>query len=195
MDLSLATLLSAVRFTLVNPRQGARMVMQAGVSVQARWLAFALVAVASAILAHASFALLPADVREEVSIAAISPFVTVVLQGALMLIFMHAIVWIGRMFGGTGQFDDVMIVIVWSQFVLLALEVAQIAVQLIAPPLAAIVGFASILASLWLVTNFIAEAHQFPSVGKTFFGLVVSFLAVIFVLALILMLFTNVGMP
>ena len=64
MDLSLSTLLSLARFTVQNPREGARMVMRANLPMTARWVALALMAVASAILAHLAFALMPVEAQQ-----------------------------------------------------------------------------------------------------------------------------------
>ena len=49
MDLSLQSLIALARYTVQNPREGARMVMQANVPVPARWMAFAVMAILSAV--------------------------------------------------------------------------------------------------------------------------------------------------
>jgi len=189
MTITLQSLFSLARFTVQNPREGARMVMQADVPVAGRWIALALMAILSAVLAHLSIGMMPAEIRGEMGNAIASPFRTAVLQGGLMLLAAHAIVWIGRWRGGIGTFDDVLILMVWLQFILLILQVVQIVVQLLLPPLAQVVGFASIAIFLWLISNFVAEVHKFKSVPMTFLGVILAMFAMGFVMALVLMFF------
>ncbi|MFN3846985.1 MAG: Yip1 family protein [Paracoccaceae bacterium] len=193
MDLSLATLLSMVRFTVQNPRQGARMVMQANLPVTARWVAFLLTAVASALLAHLAFALMPLEVRQAMEGAMSSPFTSATMQGVLMLVSVFAIHYIGRWRKGTGRFEDALILMVWLQFILLILQVVQIIVQLLMPPAAVLVGYVSVGIFLWLLSNFIAELHGFSSVLKTFLGVILTLIAMGFVLATLLLPFISPG--
>ena len=194
MDLSLQSLMALARYTVQNPREGARMVMQANVPVPARWMAFAVMAILSAVLAHLSFGMMPADMRMEMGGAMNSPFRTAAFQGALMLASVYAIVWIGRWRGGVGTFNDTLILMVWLQFILLILQMVQIVAQLVLPALSQGIGFLSIAVFLWLLTNFIAEVHKFASVGKTFVAVLLAMLAMGFVLTLILLPFADMGM-
>lgn len=195
MDLSLASLLSAVRLTVQNPREGARLVMQANMPVAARWIAVAIMAILSAVLAHVSFGMMPADMRDQMGTAMASPFRTAIFQAFLMLISAHAILWIGRWRGGVGTFNDVLILMVWLQFILLLLQVIQIVFQVLLPVLAEVVGFMSVAVFMWLISSFIAEVHGFKSVAKTFLGVILAMIAMGFVLALFMLPFmeTAVG--
>lgn len=193
MNLSLPNLMALLRFTVQNPRAGARQVMQADVPIAARWMAFAVMAILSAVLAHLSFGMMPADMRDQMGSAMTSPFRTAAFQGVLMLISVHAIVWIGRACGGKGAFSDALILMVWLQFILLVLQVVQIVVQVALPPVSGGIGFLSIAVFVWLLSNFIAEVHMFKSVGKVFLGVLLSMLAIGFVLTLVLLPFTGMG--
>ena len=187
MDLSLSTLLAFARFTLQNPREGARMVMRANVPVAARWVALALMAIISALLAHLSFALMPAQVRTAMDGAMSSPMTSAVMQGGLMLGAVVAIHWVGRWRGGTGAFEDALILMVWLQFILLILQVIQIATQLLLPPASVLIGYLSVGIFLWLISNFVAELHGFSSVWMTLLGVILTLFAVGFLLALFLL--------
>ncbi len=193
MNPSLQDLLSLARFTVQSPREGARKVIGAQVPVSARWAAFALMAVLSSVLAHVSFGVMPAEMKAQMGAAMASPFRTALLQAALMLVAANAIVWIGRWRGGVGRFDDVLILMVWLQFILLILQVVQVVVQMVLPQLADVVGFASIAIFLWLLSNFVAEVHKFKSVGLTFLGVILSMLAMGFVLAIVMVPFMGAG--
>lgn len=189
MDLSLSTLLSMARFTVQNPREGARMVMGANLPMAARWVALALMAVISAILAHLAFALMPGEVREAMAGAMASPLTSAVMQGALMLAAVFVIHWVGRWRGGTGTFEDALILMIWLQFILLILQVVQIVTQVLIPPASVLVGYVSVGIFMWLLSNFVAELHGFKSVLMTFLGVLLTLLAVGFILALVLMPF------
>ncbi|MDO8885151.1 MAG: Yip1 family protein [Pseudotabrizicola sp.] len=194
MDLSLSTLLSLARFTIQNPREGARMVMGANMPIGARWVALALMAVVSAILAHLAFALMPLEVRQQMAGAMSSPVTSAVMQGALMLGAVFVIHYVGRWRGGVGRFEDALILMIWLQFILLILQVVQIVTQVLLPPLSVIVGYASVGIFLWLLSNFVAELHGFKSVLMTFFGVLLALLAIGFVLAIVLIPFIAPGM-
>ena len=189
MDASLQTLMMLARTTLTSPRAGARLVMEANVPLAARWIALVVMAILSAVLAHVSFSLLPQEVQAQMGTAMASPFRTTLMQGALMLIAAHAIVWIGRWRGGHGSFADVLILMVWLQFILLTLQVAQIAAQVLIPSMTQGLGFLSVGLFIWLLSNFVAEVHGFKSVGMTFFGVMLALLGMGFLLALIMLPF------
>lgn len=189
MDLSLSSLLSLARFTVQNPREGARMVMGANLPMVARWVALALMAVTSAILAHVAFALMPADVRQAMAGAMSSPLTSAVMQGGLMLAAVFLIHWIGRWRGGTGRFEDALILMIWLQFILLILQIVQIVTQVLIPIASVLIGYASVGIFMWLLSNFVAELHGFKSVLMTFLGVLLTLIAVGFILALVLIPF------
>lgn len=189
MDLSLSTLLSLARFTVQNPRMGAQMVMRADLPMVARWVALALMAVTSALLAHLAFALMPAEARQTMAGAMSSPLTSAVMQGGLMLAAVFVIHWVGRWRGGTGRFEDALILMIWLQFILLILQVVQIVSQVLLPPASVLVGYASVGVFLWLLSNFVAELHGFKSVLLTFLGVLLTLLAVGFILALVMIPF------
>lgn len=193
MNLSLPHLLSMARFTLQSPRQGARMVMKADVPVPARWIALVLAAILSALLAHVSFGLMPAEVRAQMGQSMQNPVGTAAFQAVLMLVVAHLMQWVGRWFGGKGSFADALMLMVWLQFILLVLQAIQIIVQVVLPPLTDVVAMLSVVIFLWLVTNFIAELHGFSSVGKTFLGVLGVMLALGFALALLLAPMAGMG--
>ncbi len=188
MDLTLSTLLQLARFTVQSPREGARMVMRADLPMPARWVALALMAVVSSVVAHLSMRLMPLESQAQMGGMMASPISTAILQAGLMLISVHAVYQIGRWRGGKGSFADALILMGWLQFILLILQLVQIAAQIILPPLSNLIGFASIGIFLWLISSFIAELHGFPSVFKTMVGVLATLFAAGFVLSFLLLL-------
>jgi hypothetical protein len=187
MDLSLSTLLQLARFTVQSPREGARMVMRADLPMPARWVALALMAVVSSLMAHLSMRLMPMESQAQMGGMMASPIQTAILQAALMLVSVHAVYHIGRWRGGQGSFADALILMGWLQFLLLILQVVQIVTQIILPPLSNLIGFVSIGIFLWLISNFIAELHGFSSVFKTMLAVLATLFAAGFILSLLLL--------
>lgn len=193
MDLSLSSLLSLAKYTVQNPREGARIVLRGDIPVTARWVAFALMAVISAILAHFSFALMPPDVQGTMDGAVASPVTTAIMQAGLMIVAVFLIHQVGRWRGGVGRFEDALLLMIWLQFILLILQVVQLVTQMVAPPLSMLVGYMSVGIFLWLLSNFVAELHGFSSVWMTFFGVIVTLIAVGFLMAFMLLPFIGTG--
>jgi hypothetical protein len=193
MNLSLSHLLSMARFTIQAPREGARQVMKADVPMPARWIALLLTAILSALLAHVSFGLMPADARAAMSASIQNPVGTAAFQAALMLAAAHLMHWVGRWFGGQGSFGDALLLMVWMQIILLILQALQIVVQVALPPLTDIVAILSIFIFLRLISCFTAELHGFRSAVLTFFGVLAVMLVIGFALALLLVPMGGMG--
>lgn len=184
MILSLANVMSLVQLTLKNPRQAARLLIEANVPISARWMALGLTAALSAILAHVSFSMIAFEADEEV--LHINPVTSAIVQCFVLLGSAVVMFGAGRLFRGTGRVEDALLLTVWLQFVLLMFQVLQIVTQMILPPLSAIVGYSSIVIFLWLISNFAAELHRFSSALKTFFGVLATMILIGMALASIL---------
>ncbi len=178
MDLSLAALIGFARETLAQPRQAARRVMALDLPLRDAWAALFFTAAASTVLFHLGLALLP----EEARLFDVPPFATFAMQVTL-LVLSTLLVWhVGMMRGGKGNLPEAVSLMAWLQFVLLLVQALQIIAEVILPPLAVLLAFAAMAIFLWLLTNFVAELHGFPSLVRVFFAI----LAVGFILSLAL---------
>lgn len=181
MDLSVAGILALAQLTLRAPRTAARLLISTGIPVQARWIGLSLTAVLSAVLAQISIGLINIGLEEDV--LTINPIASAVTQSVVLLVSGVAMYGVGRMFRGQGRFIDALLLTVWLQFVLLMLQVVQILLQILMPPLSPFAGYASIVIFLYLISTFTAELHGFRSALKTFFGVLATMMAVGLVLA------------
>ena len=102
MELTPAFLMRMVRETIFAPRAGAAAMLGFGFAPAVGWLALMLMAVASTLLTHLSFAMMPEDAQSVWAPAMTSPVRTAILQWAVLLISVHAIHKIGRWRGGRG---------------------------------------------------------------------------------------------
>ena len=110
------------------------------------------------------------------------------VQGALLFLMAHAVTLVGRMFGGTGRFDEALALIVWLQFIFLCVQILQLVAVLVIPPMAGLITMLAVGLFFWLLVNFIATLHGFTSLGMVFVMTILSGFTILFVLSLILTL-------
>lgn len=185
--LSLGPLLRLARDTVSNPREGAETILSLGLPRQALWLAFALVIVLSMLLGDLLYVL--ADVSQDGPLTgpiAGAPVIMGLLQAAFLVLMTHAMTHIGRFFGGTGQFDEALVLVVWLQFIFICVQIVQLVAVLVIPPVAGVISILALGLFFWLLVNFIATLHGFASLGKVFGMTILSAVAILFTLSLVL---------
>lgn len=191
MTLTFGSILQLARFTVQSPREGARAVLSLGLPNEARWVALVLMAIGAALLTSLSIALLPAELRDMLGDDLPSPLVSAALQMLALLLLTLTIHRVGRWRGGAGSFADALLLVGWLQFILLCVQALQLVTQLVMPLISEIIGIAGIALFFWLLTNFVAELHGFRSLGKVFAGILLTMVALSFVLALVVMPFIS----
>jgi hypothetical protein len=193
MELTPAFLMRMVRETIFAPRAGAAAMLGFGFAPAVGWLALMLMAVASTLLTHLSFAMMPEDAQSVWAPAMTSPVRTAILQWAVLLISVHAIHKIGRWRGGRGSLNGAVVLVAWLQFILLCVQIAQLVTQALVPFLSDLLGIFGLVLFLWLLTNFVAELHGFTSLPLTFLGILATIFTASIVLAFIFALL--IGAP
>ena len=185
--ISLGPLLRMARDTVANPREGAETVLALGLPHRALWLSFALVIVLSMLLGDILY--LVADIPQGGPLTGpmgASPLVMGALQAGFLYLMAHAITMIGRMFGGTGRFEEALTLIVWLQFIFLCVQVVQLIALIALPPVAGLITILALGLFLWLLVNFIAALHGFTSLGLVFVMTILSAFALLFGLSLVM---------
>jgi len=97
-----------------------------------------------------------------------------------------AVQGIGRLAGGSGTFPDTLLLLAWLQFVMIAVQIVQLLVLLLVPPLFGFVTMASLAIFMWLLVNFTMALHGFTSALKVTVGIVFAFFGLAVVLAIVL---------
>lgn len=175
--------------TVRDPQEGATEVLRIAPPRQILWVAFALMITFSLMMGEVVTLIAtpvdgtPVDVGPLTGQSALT---LGLLQAAFLFLMVFAIAHIGRLFGGTGQFDGALALITWLQFVFFLIQLVQLVLLLIAPALAAIVTILAIGLFFWVLVNFIAVLHGFQSVGMVFVMTIVSFVSIIFALSIVL---------
>ena len=194
MDLSLNQLLAMVGRSLRSPREGAEEVLALGVPKEALWLILAIVVVLSVVLAQATSLIVVGAGGEMFDGLLSNPMVTGTIQLGLLLLMIAAVYVIGRAMGGSGSFEESMLLMSWLQFIMVVIQVAQTLAMLVLPPVAGLIGVAALVIFFWLLTNFIAVLHGFRSLAQVFVMILVSGFTIAFFFSLVLTLL-GVTMP
>ncbi len=177
-------ILTLLRDSITDPRKAAQDVLNGAIPRDQIWPFLVLVCVLSGIIVQIGLMLHP-----------MAPIDGVVMPGGIMVGFMVGgsilistamVTWIGRAFGGTGQMGDVLLLMTWLQLVMVAFQVVQTALGLIALPLSAMFAWVGIGFLFWLMTNFIAVVHGFTSLGQVFVGMIGTLIALVLVMSVLI---------
>lgn len=186
MTLSLNALLAMAWRTVRNAREGAEEILSLGVPREALWTALALVVVVSTLLTQATSLMLTGQAM--MPGLPIGPTAAGFIQLLILVVMVFAIFWIGRAMGGSGSFEEAVLLVAWLQFIMVCLQVLQTVAIFVMPPLTGVIGIFGFVLFLWLLTNFIAVLHGFKSLVQVFLMIVVSAIGIAFGLSLILTL-------
>lgn len=179
-------IVALARLTLKDPRSGARALLASDVPLPARTAGLVLVAVGSALFFHLGFLILPADDDALSQFMSQSPFRTAIIQWLILAATVLGIYRIGRAFGGRGSLTDALLIVVWLQVIMLAVQIVQLLSLVLLPPLAGLVSLAGFILFFWLLTSFIAELHGFASRWAVLAGVIGSGFAIAIALAVVL---------
>ena len=176
------------QLTFQDPRRAARVLLAEDVPLRARTAGLLLVAVVSALLASLQVGAGLQELDPFSAFMLASPFRAAIMQWLFMALSVVLIHRVGGAFGGRGSFADAMLVVVWLQLLMLALQILQLVATFVAPPLAGIIGIIGLGVFFWLITTFIAELHGFASRGLVFLGIVLTCIGTGIVLGILLIL-------
>ena len=194
MTLSFKFLLDQVLTTIRTPRDGAQWVKSITMPRQSRWEALALFMVIGVVFNQITGFLMFGDFRIIMMGLVLNPITYAMIQMAVLVIMVFAVFWIGRTMGGTGSFEDTILLVAWLQAIMTLLQVAQTIAILLIPPLGIIVAIASFILFFWLLANFIAELHGFTSIPKVLGMILISLIGLTFGMTILLSII-GISMP
>ena len=190
--LTLSGLWRHTRDTIRAPQEAAQAVLALNLPRNVLWLGLALVITLSTLLASAVLLMVP---MPEAGAGVPMPVVMGIVQAVFLVLVSLGIAVIGARFGGKGDFDGALALMVWLQAVFLVVQAFQIAAIAIGlSVLADIVSLASIPLFFWLMAQFVTVLHGFSSVWKTFWAIIMFFIAFAFLLSLVVTSFGLVPM-
>lgn len=193
MNLSLNVLMSAARYTLQNPRAGARLILSVGLSTGQAMGALMLMAVLSTLLTSVSILVAPVPAGAELQLMFANPLQLAVMQAMILTMGAGLIHAVGTKFGGKGNFAGAVALIAWIEFILSLMQIVQLVALVVMPPLADVIGVMGLGVFLWLLSQFVTELHGFANVWKVFGAIIVTGLGVSFAVAMVLVSIFGVG--
>lgn len=190
--LTLLGLWRHTRDTIRAPQEAAQAVLALNLPRNVLWLGLALVITLSTLLASAVLLMVP---MPEAGAGVPMPVVMGIVQAVFLVLVSLGIAVIGARFGGKGDFDGALALMVWLQAVFLVVQAFQIvAIAIGLSVLADIVSLASIPLFFWLMAQFVTVLHGFSSVWKTFWAIIMFLIAFAFLLSLVVTSFGLVPM-
>lgn len=175
-------------FSVRSPRTAATQLLNVDLSRTTRYQFALLVVVLSGLASQLIFGIGSAEVDGTETRAWMqSPFGTAALEVGMLTMIVLATVLVGRAFGGTGTFDDAVLLIAWLQLISLFVQTGFALIVMLGRNLSLLGDYSSgfgvtmtiaVLGYLfWMYVSFVAVLHSFASTAKVFFGVVLTVLA------------------
>ncbi|CAN5705726.1 Yip1 family protein [soil metagenome] len=172
--------------SLIQPRAAARSLMALGLPLGLLVQAAAAVTALAILLSYLALAATP-DGVDAVSRAIVeSPLIGAAIQFGVILVVGYFTFYIGRLFGGTGNLGAALALVVWLNAMLLFIQIVQLAILFVVPPLASLVAVVTVFWALWAFANFVTELHGFQNALLVLGGVLLSMFVLFFGLAMVL---------
>jgi len=172
-----------------KPGDAARVLMALGLGTGVLWNALVLIAIANAVQFSLSNMILPGPSPLPEILGAPLVYFAIVAGGLSLTAL--SIYWTGRFMGGEGTLADVLVLIVWMQILRLLVQVAVLVLVFVMPILSILLVIIAGLIGVYMLVNFINQAHRFNSIAKATVVLVLSILAIVAGLSLLLTIFVG----
>ncbi len=170
--MSVAFWVNLAVLSIKDPATAARQLLNMQVPSNILWIVLFLVTICNTILFTFSDLLAPAP--GPLSDLFGTPFMMLGLVAGGLILTVYSIYLCGRLMGGAGTFDGVLVLIVWLQVLRLAVQAAVLILMMTFPFLSALLVIVSFFVWLYLLVHFVNQAHQFGSLGRSAGVLVVS---------------------
>lgn len=166
-----------VILSVQNPAEAARQLMALQIDRGTLWTALFLMVVLNTLLHGVGNLLVPAP--SPLPGVFNVPAVYFFFVGGGLVVTVIMLFWAGRAFGGQGSMEDVMVVIIWLQFLRVIVQAAALVLLLTFPALSMLLALAAAFVSLWILVNFFDQAHRFNSIGKAAGVLIAAFIGMV----------------
>lgn len=191
MTFDLASLWAEAKATVADPRAGARRVMAMNLPLNAAVMALVIVAILTALISAMVSMMASGLGAQDMPMATLTPLQWAGLQVFGMFLGAGAITYVGRWFGGYGTLEQAVALLAWAEFIILIVQIAQVAALFILPPISIIFALIGVALTFWLIVNFIAEMHGFTSLIKVFFGIIATGFAMTMVFSVLAAMFVG----
>lgn len=167
--------------TVKEPRIVAKELIHLRVDRSHLWTALALAVVLNTLVYQITFLATPQN--DIAPLIMIGPIGFAVVIGVVLMLSVVSLVYAGRTLGGKAQFDTVLKLLIWLQYLRFVVQIAALVLTPIIPGLAGLLVFGASLYGIWLLLNFVDVAHEFNSLFISMGVLLMSFFGIIIGLA------------
>ncbi|MCP4821651.1 MAG: YIP1 family protein [Shimia sp.] len=182
-----AQLIELFWMTIRDPSRAASILRQIHMDRQVSWMILLLAITLNTLTYFASIALL--GVPAELAFPLLTkPYLVFLMLGITTVIFVFAFYWVGRALEGKATFDTILLMVGWLQYMRLAIQVGSLVLMLVSPGISQIFVMAAGIYGLWVVVNFLKQAHGFETLGKAVAVLIFSALGMTVGLSVLLSL-------
>lgn len=175
-----------VQQTLREPQAAAARIIGLGLGRETLWTGLALVAALNTFVVLLALQISPPTMAMPSYFD--QPLVLFFLLAGMMVVYIHAMFWTGRVLGGAGDLGDVLALVVWFQFLRAAAQLGVIALSLALPVLGLFATLVVAIWGLWIFLNFVSAALRLPTVWHALAVLVLSAVGLIVGLGLLMAL-------
>lgn len=170
-----------------DPAAAARQLMSMQIPRNILWSALFLVATLNTIIFTISDLLVPGPTPLGSLFS--TPFTVFGMVAGGLFLTVYSIFWTGRVMGGKAAVDDIMVLIVWLQFLRLLVQAAVLVLVLTIPLASALLVLVAVVMGLYMLLHFVKQAHQLESLGYAAGIAIVSMLIPVMGLAVLFALF------
>ncbi len=174
-----------VVLTLRDPAGFVRVMRGVDLPLGARWMALALAVSLSTLLAAGAQLMFPPPADDPLAALFSSPATLAMVQFGALALSAAAITVIGRAFGGTGRFDDALLLIAWVELILVGLQAGQLLMLLLLPSTGTVMSMIAFGLSIYLTISLTKVLHGFSSTPKVALGFIGGVFVLGFVLSII----------
>ncbi len=183
MTLNTSYLWQLILATFRDPDQVAKGLLSMNLPAKAVWLLFGLTVISSVLMFFGTELLLPSGIG-----AVVTPFILTVMMAANLAIMSLAMLAAGRALEGTARVDQIVLLMSWTQIILIALQIPQSVLSLAIPVLGSLFSLIVIGYALWLTIRFVKIAHGFETTGRAIATVVFGFAGITFGMIVLLAL-------
>ncbi|TDK51162.1 YIP1 family protein [Antarcticimicrobium luteum] len=173
-----------------DPAEVARRLIALHLPREVLWTGLALAAVANTLLFSLSGMLMPGPAGFPPMFQ--TPFVYLGMVSGGLVLTVLMIHWAGRILGGTGRLEDVLVTVLWMQLLRVLVQAAALLLSLTIPLLAMLLVLVATVLGLFITLHFIDQAHRLNSLPRAGGALILSILMMAVALSVLLALFGGV---
>jgi hypothetical protein len=168
--------------SVTDPRDVARWILAQHLNRETLLTGLALSVVLNTLVFFTSLMITPGAVP----VILATPIGFLAIQATVLILTILGLHGAARMMGGTGGLEDVAALLIWMQYLRVLIQLVALVLFPISPFLIGIVMSISSFAGLWILLNFLDEAHNLGGLMKSAVVLVFGILGMAFALSLLL---------